>query len=338
MARGKLSQGTQAASQVRVGLVIIVSLIVLIFGTYQVGRLFDVFASRYPLIMLVENAGGVMPGAPVTLAGQRVGQVSEVQFIPVHERVGSANIRIRLGVNRDIQDQIREDSRAALRTQGLLGDRFIDISPGSPATRILEAGDTIVAEPPLDIEVVLETARRTLDHVQAIAGDLQATTASLAAGEGTVGALLTDDRLYERMTAASGELAVLVNTLNGADGTLSRLIHDPAMYERMEAALVRVDSLAGAVLAGEGTLGRLMMDETLYDGMLGVVGRADTMLIGVEGVVLGLAEADGTIRRLMEDPELYDQLLKAIVDIQTLIQSIREDPREFRPEVRIRVF
>jgi phospholipid/cholesterol/gamma-HCH transport system substrate-binding protein len=338
MARGKLSQGTQRASQVRVGLVIIVSLIVLIFGTYQVGRLFDVFASRYPLMMLVENSAGLMPGAPVTLAGQRIGQVAEVHFIPVHERAGAANIRIRLGVNRDVQDQIREDSRATLRTQGLLGDRFIDISPGSPAARILEAGDTIRALPALDIEVVLETAARTLDEVQAMTVDLQTTTGRIARGEGTVGALLLDDRLYERMAAASGELEVLVNTLNRADGTLSRLIHDPAMYERMEAALVRVDSLAGAALAGEGTLGRLMADETLYEGMLGVVGRADSTLAGVEGAILGLTEADGTIRRLIEDPELYDQLLRAIVDIQNLVQAIREDPREFRPDVRVRVF
>jgi phospholipid/cholesterol/gamma-HCH transport system substrate-binding protein len=338
MARGKLSQGTQRSSQVRVGLVMIVSVIVLIFATYQVGRLFDVFASRYQLIMLVENSAGLMAGAPVTLAGQRVGQVSEVHFIPVHQRVGDANIRIRLGVNREVQDQIREDSRATLRTQGLLGDRFIDITPGSPARRILEEGDTIRAEPALDIEVVLETAARTLEDVQSIAVDLRTTTGRVARGEGTMGALLTDDRLYERMTAASGELAALINTLNRADGTISRLINDPAMYERMEAALVRLDSVGMAILGGQGTLGRLLVDEALYDGMLGVVGRADATVAGVEGFVLEMTEADGTVRRLMEDPALYDELLKAIVDVQNLIQAIRDNPREFRPEVQIRVF
>jgi phospholipid/cholesterol/gamma-HCH transport system substrate-binding protein len=338
MARGKLSQGTQRSSQMRVGVVIIVSVLILIFATYQVGRLFDVFASRYQLVMLVENSAGLMPGAPVTLAGQRVGQVSEVQFIPVHQRVGDANIRIRLGVNREVQDQIREDSRASLRTQGLLGDRFIDITPGSPARRILAEGDTIWAEPALDIEVVLETAARTLGDVQGIAVDLKETTGRLAAGEGTVGALLTDDRLYERMAAASGELAVLINTLNRADGTISRLIHDPAMYQRMEAALVRLDSLGAMALSGRGTLGRLLVDEGLYEGLVGVVGRADTTLAGVEGFVLEMTEADGTVRRLMEDPALYDELLKAIVDVQNLINAIRENPREYRPDVHIRVF
>jgi phospholipid/cholesterol/gamma-HCH transport system substrate-binding protein len=338
MARGKLNQGTQRASQVRVGLVLVLSMVVLAFGIYQVGRLFDVFASRYSLFTLVENSAGLASGAPVTLAGQRVGQIDEVRFIPVEERVGNANIRIRFSINRNIQDQIREDSYAVLRTQGLLGDRYIDISPGSPSGRMLAEGDLIAARPALDIEQVVEAAARTLDQVQAIAVDLQATTARLARGEGTMGALLSDDRLYERMTAATTELTGLLATVNRADGTLARLIRDPAMYEQMEGALVRLDSISATILSGQGTLGRLVHDDALYDGLLGIVDRADTTLVNVEGFVGGLTEADGTINRLLEDPELYDQLLRTIVDIQNLLRDIRENPREYRPDVNVRVF
>jgi phospholipid/cholesterol/gamma-HCH transport system substrate-binding protein len=338
MARGKLSRGTQQASQVRVGLVLAIGLVLLIIGVYQVGRLFDVFASRYSLITMVENSAGLMAGAPVTLAGQRVGQVAEVRFIPVDERVGDANIRIRLSVNREIQDQIREDSRTALRTQGVLGDRFIDISPGSPGRRVLQPGDTILAEAALDIEQVMEMAARTLEDVQGMAADLQVMTGRLARGEGTVGALLADDRLYERMTAATTELASLLALVNGSDGTVGRLIRDPAMYDRMEGALVRLDSLGAAILEGQGTLGRLVRNDSLYDGLLGIVDRADSTLLGVEGMVERIAGADGTVGRLLDDPALYDEFLKAVVDIQTLIQAIREDPQAFRPEVRVRVF
>lgn len=338
MARGKLSRGTQRASQVRVGFVIATSLVILTIGIYQVGRLFDVFASRYPLITLVENSAGLMAGAPVSLAGQRVGQVDEVRFIPVEERVGRANIYVRLSVNRGIQDQIREDSRAQLRTQGLLGDRFVDITPGSPARPMLRAGDTIQAEPALEIEQVLETAAATLEDVQDIAVGLKVTTDRIARGEGTVGALLADDRLYERMTAATSELDGLLATINRSEGTVSRLIHDPAMYDRMESALTRLDSLGAVILAGQGTLGRMVQDDSLYDALLGVVGRADTTLAGVDGFMGEMTEADGTIHRLLEDPALYDEFLKTVVDIQNLIQSIRNDPRAYRPEVRVRVF
>jgi phospholipid/cholesterol/gamma-HCH transport system substrate-binding protein len=126
--------------------------------------------------------------------------------------------------------------------------------------------------------------------------------------------------------------------VNRSDGTVARLIRDPAMYERMAGALERLDSLGATILAGQGTLGRLVRDESLYEGFLGVVGRADTTLAHVEGFGGGLSEADGTIARLLHDPELYDQFLRAVVDIQNLIQAIRDNPRAYRPEVNVRVF
>jgi hypothetical protein len=106
----------------------------------------------------------------------------------------------------------------------------------------------------------------------------------------------------------------------------------------MESALTRLDSLGAVILAGEGTLGRLVQDDSLYHALLGVVGRADTTLAGIEGFVGDMTEADGTIRRLLEDPALYDEFLKTVVDIQNLIRAIRDDPRAYRPDVTIRVF
>lgn len=336
MARGKLNQGAQTARQARVGLVIIVSALILALGVWQVGRLFDVFASRYPLVTLLENSGGLMTGSPVTLAGQRIGQVESLEFRPVQQRgEDDANIVVRLSVNRSVRDQIRRDSRATLQTQGLLGDRFVNISPGSAGFAPLEPGDTLISLPALDYESVLRTAATTMDQMQEVVVDLQTFTNRLAAGEGTLGALLTDDALYQRMTAATTELAGLLRTVNHSDGTLARIIHDPALYDAMSRTLDRLDSLGALALEGDGSLGRLLNDDQLYDGLLGVVGRADTTLAGVEGFVAGLEDADGTLARLLEDPQLYDELLKTIVDLQNMIQAIREDPSALSPTIRV---
>ncbi|MBW3553384.1 MAG: MCE family protein [Gemmatimonadetes bacterium] len=338
MARGKLNRGDQLSRQVRVGLVLMLGLLILAYGIYQVGRLFDVFASRYTLIALVESSGGLIKGGPVTLAGQRIGQVEEIEFIPVEQRVGGANISIRLSINTDVQEQIRRDSEASLRTQGVLGDRFVDISPGSPRFAALESGDTIPAVPPLDYEAVLQTAARTLSEVQDVVGDLQVMTRRLAAGEGTVGALLADDRLYERMTVATTELAGLLATVNRSDGTVGRLIRDPTLYHRMNATIGRLDSIGIAILGGEGSMGRLLRDDELYEGLLGVVGRADSAVGGIQGMVVGFGEGDGTLARLMEDPALYEAFLKAVVDLQGLIEEIRANPKEFTPPITVEVF
>lgn len=335
MARGKLNQGQQAGRQVRVGMLIIVSLLVLAFGIFQVGRLFDVFSSRYPLVTMFESSSGLIAGSAVTLAGQRVGQVESIEFLPVEERRDSANIVVRLSVNTGVRPQIRSDSRAVLQTEGLLGDRFVNISPGSPGYEVLEPGDTIQSLPPLDYESVLRTAATTMDEVQEVVVDLRTLTQRLTSGEGTLGSLLTDDVLYQRMATATTELAGLMRTINQSDGTLARMIRDPELYDQVNRSLSRLDSLGAVVLEGEGSLGRMIRDDSLYEGLLGAVERADTTLAGVEEFLAGAADSEGSIQRLLEDPELYDQLLKTIIDLQTLIQAIREDPSALSPKVQV---
>lgn len=335
MARGKLNQGQQRGRQIRVGTVLIVALLILAFGIFQVGSLFDVFASRYTLVTLIDGSGGLTSGSPVTLAGQRVGQVQSIEFLPVEERTDSANLIVHFSVNDGVRDQIRGDSRAILQSQGVLGDRFLNILPGSAGFPPLQPGDTLQTLPPLDYESVLRTASATLDEVQGVVVDLRTITEGLAAGEGTLGALLADEALYTRMTVATTELAGLMRTINRSDGTLARVIRDPELYDRLNQTLGRLDSLGAALTSGEGSLGRLMSDDELYESLVGVVGRADSTLLGVEGFVNRATASDGTMGRLLEDPELYDQLLKTIVELQTLIQEIREDPGALSPRIRV---
>ena len=318
------------------GVLIIVALALLAYGVYRIGDLFDVFADRYPIITLLTRADGLLEGAPVTLAGQRVGQVDEIEFLPVGDR--RANLSLRLSISEDVREYIRKDSHARVRTQGLLGDRYVDIIPGSPDLPVVEPWDTIVGIDPIDIEDLLQTADRTLVAAQSTIENLRTITTRLIAGEGTLGRLLTDDELYVRVENTAAELEALLANASRQDGTLWRLIRDPTLYNQLVGADMRVDSLAGTILASEGTIGRLLHDDSVYLGLLGVIGRADTTIASLGGALGGLTDGDGSLQRLMTDPELYDQFLKAVIDLQTLINDIRLNPRRFRPEINVDIF
>ncbi|HEX7049423.1 MAG TPA: MlaD family protein [Longimicrobiales bacterium] len=324
-------------SELRVGLFLIIGLALLGYAVYRVGDLFDVFADRYPLVMLVPAAAGLLEGAPVTLAGQRVGQVDAIDFLPV----GAAepnHLSIRLSISQEVQAQIRADSRARIRTQGLLGDRYVDISPGTPGAPVLSPGDTIPAIPPVDYEDLLASAAETLEEARQLVTELRAVTDGLLAGRGTLGRLLTDEALYDRMVGATGELRTLLAGINGADGTLGRLIRDPALYERIHGAVARIDSLGALILHGDGTLGRLVRDDDLYRQLTGVVGHADSTITSLGASLGALTDGEGTLQRFLTDPALYDEFLKAVIDLQTLINDIRANPKKYRPEVNVDVF
>lgn len=318
-------------------MLLIIAMLIVIYAVWRVGELFNLFVPRFEIVTLVPTASGIMAGAPVTLAGQRVGMVTDVDFLPL-ETQGRNHLSIRLSVARSIQSYIREDSYARIRTQGLLGDKFIDITVGSPQFPVVVEGDTIASVPAVEFEEVLTLAANTLAGVQGLIDNLREITELIARGEGTLGELLTDPDLYDEILASAAGLREFLAEMNRADGTFSRLMRDPAVYDALLSTLARIDTIGTEVLHGGGTLNRLLESDEAYRSLLATVGRADSILTTLNGIIGEAAEGDGTIQRLLTDPALYDQFLKTIIDLQRLIDDIRADPRKYRPEVNVKIF
>lgn len=325
-------------SQVRVGVVIVIAILVVIFSIFSVGKLLNLFAKRYTIVTLVESAAGLPKGAPVTLAGQRVGQVQGIDFIPMGQKPGKSNIRVSMAIAREVASQIRADSRAMMRSQGLLGDKYIDISPGSLRAPALQPGDTVVMEVPTDFDVLLAHAGQTLDTARAMVSDMRAMTRRIASGQGTLGKLVTDDAAYTNMVATMSELRTTLAGFNDPKGSMGRMIHDPALYNRLVSAAGRVDSLGAMIAGGHGSLGKLLTRDDVYNGLLGTVSRADSAVGGLTTITRAFQGGNGSLQRLMSDPGLYDQFLKAVVDLQTLISDVRAQPKKYTPNVNVKIF
>lgn len=324
--------------QVRVLGLIAIGIVLLIWAIYRVGKNLDVFADRYTIVTLLPNVAGLRDGAVVTLAGQRVGKVEGISFIPMREKRGGNHLALELEVSEAAREQIRSDSRAIVRSQGVLGDKFIDITPGTPRGTALAAGDTISATTMMDIEQFLVKASDAMDRANLIVDDLRQITGGLARGEGTMGALLRDDQLYGRMLGATTELNALLGQINRGDGAIARMINDPEMYERMVSAAARVDSLGGLVLHGNGSLSQLLRSDSMYKGILGMAAKGDAAAGEFSELMKKVNNADGTLNRMLTDPRLFDELLKSVTDLQTLLLDVRQNPKKYVPPVNVKVF
>lgn len=324
--------------RIRVVVLLIVALFILALAVYQAGKVFDVFADRYELVTLLPDASGLREGGAVTLAGQRIGSVDEIEFIPLEDQHDGLHLRLVLKVSTEVSEQIRHDSRSRVRAQGVLGDKFLDITPGTAGAPVMMPGDTLLSDAPIDYEEVIARAAGMIDQAEAVIANLQIVTGSIARGEGAIGRLLNDDVLYERMVLTTTELATTLHGVNTSDGTIGRLMRDPALYERMAGALAGIDSLTGTLSQSEGTLGRLVHSDSLYNALTGTVQRADSLLVQLEITAQRMHSGEGTIARLMNDQQLYDEILKSVVDLQTLLMDIRENPDRYTPDVDVDVF
>ena len=129
----------------RVGAFVLASLLVFTGLVYMLGRSAGLFERQYRLVASFGQIGGLIQGATVRLAGVPVGRVGATAC-PSR----SAKVRVELLIARRVQDRIRADSLARIETLGLLGDKIIDVTLGSPGATILQDGGELRSEEPFD--------------------------------------------------------------------------------------------------------------------------------------------------------------------------------------------
>ena len=315
--------------KVRVVLVVMAGAVLLAAGIFFVGRAGNIFGERYRLVTLMESASGLQGGAPVQVAGQNVGQVERVEFIEPAVRAASDDaVAVWLEVDVRVMEQIRRGSRARVRTQGLLGNRLIDIEPGSPDSAALAPGDTLGAAPALSYEELLGQAADAVQSLTHLSDDLSDALARVSSGEGSLGRLLVDETLYDGLVALNEQLDAVLGPIAAGEGTIGQLIRDRDVYDDLASAASRLDSVTAAMAAGESTIGRLLASDSLYVTLASSAGRADSLLALIEG-------GEGTVGRLVSEDRLYEELLTVVVDLNAFLEEVRTNPGKFIPPIKI---
>ena len=307
--------------QLRVAGIILVAVAIVALAAIQLGRAANIFAKHYELVVFMPAANGLREGGSVTLAGQLVGTVKDIEFLPVDFDT-TRNLKIVASVDRRLREQIRRDSEARLRTMGLLGDKVLDITPGTPRFAVLQPGDTLRLAASLDYEAVLAKAAGAVDDVVGLTVDLRTITSGLARGQGTMGQLLTNRAMYDQLTSTMARANTVLAGFQDPNGTFGRLVHDPTLYVRMTSAVASLDSVLVAVNSSEGTMGRLLRDTTLYANLVGISHGADSLMTM-------LSNRNGLVGQLLTDQTLYDQLNKLVTDLSAVLEDVRRDPRRY---------
>jgi phospholipid/cholesterol/gamma-HCH transport system substrate-binding protein len=340
-------------TELRVGLVVIASLVILTFTILYIGSSGgSPWAATYHVKALMSDVNGLKPGAPVRLGGVEIGTVTDVDFAPA----GSGMIEVAMRLDRRVKSRITTQSTVTLGAVGLLGEKAVDISPSSKGVPIEDGGLLAgVAEDPF--KGLLSDASDSTTHLKKILSRMDA-------GEGTIGKALRDEELYSRMVDVSVRLQQVMNKLESPSGPLGRLVNDSEMSRQLASSVRGIDTIVTRIEQGQGNLGilskdeelatslktltrsinditdqlqrgegsagRLLKDDTLYKRMDSVSTRLDALVTKVE-------KGDGTAGRLVQDPALYENLNLAAKDLRGLIGDVRRDPRKYL-RVKLSVF
>jgi phospholipid/cholesterol/gamma-HCH transport system substrate-binding protein len=308
-------------SQLKVGTLLVFGLGALVAAVVKLGQAANLFGSRYELVTYLPNAAGLLVGGSVQVAGQLAGTVKSIEFLPVDADT-MRNLKVIMHVDERLQSQVRADSRVRLKTLGLLGDKVLDITPGTPAYPALQEGATVPLQPGLDYETALVKASLVMDTVVALASDVRQITGGLVKGQGTAGQLLTNRAMYDNMNRALMRAEMLLTSLQNPNGTMGRLLNDPTLYRNLTSAVAGVDSLVVQLNNPDGTMGKLLRDDSLYVRVVGVAISADSLL-------KTMSSGNGMLGKLMNDQQLYDQLVKLVADLSGVLADVRANPGRY---------
>jgi len=310
--------------QLKVGLVIIAAVAGILVAIMNLNEGMGLFRQQATFRALVDDSHGIKVGAPVRLNGVDTGNVIRIAIDS-----SSGKVSLTFTINQDIVPLLRRDAAVLIRPMGLLGDKYLELLPGTPKEPPLQNGSVLTGQAESDITGLADSATATLENVNRSLKDLQTILTGLKEGKGTAGKLVTDPALFDHTTtllrkaeAISDKTAQLLARIEKGEGTLGQLVMDRSFYDRAAAAVDELQKVAALLNRPDGSLGRLARDPSLYQ-------RLDSITTKSEVLVERIERGDGTLGKLVTQDQLYQRADKVLTEMENLLADVRKNPTKY---------
>ena len=318
-----MSRTKTTLSQLRVGLLAVATIAILIILILSVTGDISLFKKTLTMTTRLSAADGLKKGDEVRLAGKLVGKVSNVGFSGIPASSNDKAIIVTMSLDpAEINGLIRADSKAVLAQQGFLGDRVVDIIPGTAAEPALGDGAEIPSADQAGLAQVFAGANDILVQFNTVGKQLQELMDSINRGEGTVGKFLHDDTVYVNVNRTVLEAQGLIKRIQQGEGTIGKLINDPALYNDIRSTMAELQGIARELQAGKGSAGKFLKDEELYNRLNDTVAKANTSVERLDRIVADIEAGRGTIGKLIKDEALHDELRASLASVRNVTERL----------------
>jgi phospholipid/cholesterol/gamma-HCH transport system substrate-binding protein len=319
-------QQRERSTKYRVGIFVLASLVVFLGIIYMLGARARLFESRYTIHAEFTEVGGLQPGATVRLAGVQIGRVSDVS-LPAQP---GGKVRVSMKIATQFAEMVRKDSVASIQTQGLLGDRIVEITVGTTTTTAVQSGEMVSARDPVDIANVIGEGAGTVRSVAALAESLKQTAETfqssrvleeLAATVTTAKQVVTElgrdaGATVKGAQKVTDQVARIVDRVEKGPGLAHTLLYEePVALRRVNDLIASTQALLDRVERGEGAVGVLTSEQST---------AAARRLVAAMDRFGALADSragdDGLLTALLFDPK-YRSVLE---DLQRVTHNFRE--------------
>ena len=325
----------QGGHALRVGIVMVLGIAILAGAIFSIGGGLRWLSGSEELTARFQRVNGLQVGSPVYLSGVNIGSVASIQF-PEDRRANFVVVRLRIEAN--AVARVRTDSVAKIESLGLLGDKFLLLTAGSPDAPSVEADALIMSQDPVNYAALLQ-ARGTGDlvaNVLAISNSMRQLLDSVNEGHGILAELIRgpSNPQEKTLTLASmretlddlqkltAKLEVAVDRVDRGQGVIGAMLSPQNNGKRMvanitsaaesmrtasarfEATSLQLHDLVARMDRANGLLPQLMQDQKYAGRVMSNLRRSSD---DMREVLDKINSRQGTLGLLINDPSLYDK-------------------------------
>ncbi len=291
--------------EIKIGLFLTGAFIILAVIIFIVGDLTELFRKPgYVLNVQIGSALGLEKSSDVKMAGIKIGYVKDI----VLDRR-----RARVVMNVYPQFRVPRGSRATLASLGLLGERFMEIVPGTEA-EFLAPGESLEALPTVSFDQIGSMFLSISDEIKQLSGSLRDVLNKDVAADFR--------RTLENLSTLTSELSSFVSQnkagLSDAVKNTSRAADEASLRLREVSENINKAVAEYGALAGENREGAKRSMKKIED-LLEEIGKAvESLNESLEKI----RKSEGSLGKLVNDPALYDEVEGAVADVRKIVNPV----------------
>jgi phospholipid/cholesterol/gamma-HCH transport system substrate-binding protein len=307
-------------SNLKLGLLVLAGLFLFILTLYIIGKNQNFFGSNFEIRARFTNVNGLIPGNNIRFAGIQAGTVKHIRII------NDSSVEVVLSIDNEMKPYIHQNAVASLGTEGLMGNKVVNIIPGKGSAPLIGSGDLLPTPRAVSTDEMLQTLAITNNNIAEISENLKGTVRRINQSSGLWG-ILEDGSLADRIRYSlsnigqaslhtnqmTRDLGEIISELKEGKGSIGALARDTGFSSSLVRAVEKVRDAGASIdrLAGQ-------LDETVQD------------------IHRQVAEGKGPVHALLQDSVLTGKLNASMENIREGTDAFNQDMRALQHNFLLR--
>lgn len=203
----------ESVNKVKLGVFIAIGIAMLATGIYFIGKSKQLFNETFTIHAMFKDVGGLQVGNNIRFAGINVGIVENIEIVT------DTSVKVSMTIDHATKKFVRQDAKAIIGNDGLMGNKVININPGTPGDPEVKDGAMIATMIPLSMDDMMKKVKQSADNAALITDHLSSIFGNIREGKGTIGKIFMDEQIASNLNASIASLGeTMVVVKRGATG------------------------------------------------------------------------------------------------------------------------